>query len=139
MVVVQNVYTISAQEINCGFINTIQTKRQSSVWVFPMESAPVKFKRARSVGKQMVASFFSKKGHIVSVPFVEQKTVTANWYVDVCIPKVLDALQSGRRKTGLREFSGIMTMQRHILPAKQSPSSQRMGLPYSYIRLLHLT
>ena len=79
-----------------------EAKRQSSIWVFPGEAAPMKFKRSRSVGKQMVASFFSKKGHIASIPLEEQRTVTVNWYIDVCIPRVFHAWQSARPKTGLR-------------------------------------
>ena len=78
-----------------------ETKRQSSIWVFPGEAVPMKFKRSRSFGKQMVASFFSKKGHIASIPLEEQRTVTANWYIDVCIPRVFHAWQSARPKTGL--------------------------------------
>ncbi|KAI6647415.1 hypothetical protein LOD99_12411 [Oopsacas minuta] len=34
-----------------------ETKRQSSIWVFPGEDPPVKVRRARSVGKKMVAAF----------------------------------------------------------------------------------
>ncbi|KAI6656103.1 Histone-lysine N-methyltransferase SETMAR-like [Oopsacas minuta] len=34
-----------------------ETKRQSSIWVFPGEDPPVKVRRARIVGKKMVAAF----------------------------------------------------------------------------------
>ena len=44
-----------------------KTKRQSSVWVFPDEQAPIKVKRQRSVGKKMVATFFSTNGHLAAV------------------------------------------------------------------------
>ena len=57
-----------------------ETKRQSTVWVFPDDAPPVKVKRGRSVGKKMVASFFSASGHVVTVPLENQATVTAKWY-----------------------------------------------------------
>ena len=54
---VQSVFMTSVQVMNHGYINMILS--QSRIWVFPGEAAPMKFKRSRSVGKQMVASFFS--------------------------------------------------------------------------------
>ena len=99
-------YTTFVQVMNRGFMNSTihhhlsinpETKRQSKVRVFPGVATPMKFKRSRSVDKQMVASFFSKKEYIVTVPLVEQKTVTANWYVDVCILKAFEAWTSGRK------------------------------------------
>ena len=45
-----------------------ETKRQSSIWVFPGEDPPVKVRRARSVGKKMVAAFFCKMGPVAIVP-----------------------------------------------------------------------
>lgn len=79
-----------------------ETKRQSTVWVFPDDAPPVKVKRGRSVGKKMVASFFSASGHVVTVPLENQATVTAKWYVTICLPKLFSTLQERRPKTGLR-------------------------------------
>ena len=36
-----------------------ETKQRSSVWLFQDQAPPVKFKRARSTSKQMIAAFFS--------------------------------------------------------------------------------
>ena len=65
----------------------LETKRQSSVWVFPDEQPPTKVKRQRSVGKKMVATFFSTSGHLATVVLEDQRTVTAKWYIEVWLPK----------------------------------------------------
>ena len=79
-----------------------ETKQQSSVWVFPDEDPPVKFKRSRSSSKQMVASFFTKTGHLITVPLEERKTVTSDWYVTNCLPKVMEAWCQRRPRTATR-------------------------------------
>ena len=79
-----------------------ETKRQSAVWIFPDDDLPTKVKRPRSVGKKMVATFFSKSGHVATIPLEEQRTVTANWYTTVCLPKVFEKLRERRPRTGLR-------------------------------------
>lgn len=78
------------------------TKQQSSVWLFPDESTPVKFRRSRSTGKKMVAAFFSKSGHIATVPLEGQRTVTSQWYVEQCLPLVFTAWRQRRPNTGTR-------------------------------------
>eukprot|EP00795_Rhopilema_esculentum_P010561 gene10560-biopygen13084 len=55
-----------------------ETKRQSSVWIFPGEHPPQKFKRSRSVGKKMVASFFGKTGHVATIPLDDRRTVNTD-------------------------------------------------------------
>lgn len=79
-----------------------ESKQQSAVWVFPDEDPPVKFLRSKSVGKQMIACFFSKSGHVATVPLQDRKTVTADWYVTKCLPKVLEAWRERRPQTGTR-------------------------------------
>lgn len=79
-----------------------ESKRQSSVWIFPGENPPQKFQRSRSVGKKMVASFFSKTGHVATIQLDDRRTVNADWYVNHCIPQVLDAWRNKRPRTGLR-------------------------------------
>ena len=65
-----------------------ETKRQSSVWVFPVEQPPPKVKRQRSVAKKMVATFFSTSGFLATVVLEDQRTVTARWYIEVCLTQV---------------------------------------------------
>ena len=59
-----------------------ETKQQSAVWVFPDENPPVKFKRNRSASKQMVSCFFTKFGHVATIPLEDIKTTTPDWYVN---------------------------------------------------------
>ena len=77
-----------------------ETKRQSQVWLFPGETPPQKFKRTRSVGKQMVATFFSSKGHVATIPLEDRRTIDADWYINQCIPVVLENWRKRRPKTG---------------------------------------
>ena len=50
-----------------------ETKAQSSVWLFPGDTPPLKFKRSRSTSKQMVASYIAKTGHITTIPLEERQ------------------------------------------------------------------
>lgn len=79
-----------------------ETKQQSSVWVFPGDAPPIKFKRTRSTGKQMVASFIARSGHVATVPLEDRRTVTSDWYVHHCLPKAFEAWRTRRPNTGLR-------------------------------------
>ncbi|CAH1996093.1 unnamed protein product [Acanthoscelides obtectus] len=68
-------------------------KRQSAVWVFQGEEEPTKVIRSRSVSKKMVTTFVSKAGQIATIPLNEQRTITADWYTTICLPKVISKLQ----------------------------------------------
>ena len=80
----------------------LETKQQSEVWVFPDENPPVKFKRNRSASKQMIACFFAKFGHVATIPLEDRKTVTADWYVNHCLPKIFQAWCTWCPRTGVR-------------------------------------
>ncbi|CAH1955092.1 unnamed protein product [Acanthoscelides obtectus] len=69
----------------------VKSKRQSAVWVF--QGKPTKVIRSRSISKKMVATFVSKAGHIATIPLNEQRTVTADWYTTICLPKVITELR----------------------------------------------
>ncbi|CAH2004492.1 unnamed protein product [Acanthoscelides obtectus] len=60
-----------------------ENKQQSAVWVFQGEEKPTK----------MDATFLSKAGHIATIPLNEQRTVTADWYTIICLPKVITELR----------------------------------------------
>ena len=71
------------------------------VWCAQDDAPPTKIRRYRSAGKMMVASFFNKSGHKdCSIDY--RKTVNAQWYCEVCIPGVLQALRERRPKCGTR-------------------------------------
>ena len=78
-----------------------ETKAQSSVWLFPGDTPPLKFKRSRSTSKQMVASYIAKTGYITTIPLEERRAVTADWYVHQCLPQVLHAVRTRRPKSGI--------------------------------------
>ena len=68
-----------------------ETKQQSAVWVFPDENPPVKFNRNKSASKQMIACFFANFSHVATIPLEDRKRVTADWYVNHCLPKIFQA------------------------------------------------
>ncbi|CAH1975367.1 unnamed protein product [Acanthoscelides obtectus] len=41
----------------------------------------------------MVATIVTKAGHIATIPHNEQRTVTADWYTTICLPKVITELR----------------------------------------------
>ncbi|CAH2013856.1 unnamed protein product [Acanthoscelides obtectus] len=57
------------------------------------EEKPTKVIRSRRVSKKMVATFVSKAGHIATIPLNEQRTVTADWYTTICLPKFIAELR----------------------------------------------
>ena len=79
-----------------------KTKQQSEVWCFHDEAPPTKVQRSKSAGKAMVISFFRKTGHVATVVLEERQTVTASWYVTVCVPQVLETLNRQRTRTDYR-------------------------------------
>ena len=81
-----------------------ETKRHSSVWVFPNDDRPVKVKRTKSVGKKMVLTFFAAGSHVATIPLEHQRTVTAQWYTTVALPQVLQKFREKRPRAGLRDF-----------------------------------
>ncbi|CAH1975755.1 unnamed protein product [Acanthoscelides obtectus] len=42
---------------------------------------------------KMVATVVSKAGHIATIPLNEQRTVTADWYTSICLPKIITELR----------------------------------------------
>ena len=85
------VWDIVKGDETCVYQNDLETKQQSEVWVFPDENLPAKFKRNRSAFKQMIAWFSAKIGHVAIILLADRKTVTADWYVNHCLPKVFQA------------------------------------------------
>ena len=61
----------------------------------------LKFKRNRSACKEMIVCFFANFGHVATIPLEDRKTVTADWYVNHCMPKVLQAWCKRHPQTGV--------------------------------------
>ncbi|CAH1966315.1 unnamed protein product [Acanthoscelides obtectus] len=89
----KNVYSIVSGDESLIYCYEPENKRQSAVWVFQGEEKPTKVIRSRSVSKKMVAKFVSKAGHIATIPLNEQRTVTADWYTTIFLPKVITELR----------------------------------------------
>lgn len=52
----------------------VSTKSQSKVWVFEDEEQSTVVKKARSVGKRMIVTYFGKRGLIKVMVLEKQKT-----------------------------------------------------------------
>ena len=50
----------------------------------------------------MIACFFAKLGHVATIPLEDRKTVTADWNVNRCFPKIFLAWCKWRPRTGVR-------------------------------------
>ena len=50
----------------------------------------------------MIACFFAKFGHVATIALEDRKTVTADWYVNHCVPKIFQARCKRRPRTGIR-------------------------------------
>lgn len=72
----------------------VETKRSSSEWVPEGGQRPLKARRSRSRGKRMFAIFFDSSGVVAMVKVEGQATVTARWYTEECLPKVIEEVQS---------------------------------------------
>ncbi|CAH2002003.1 unnamed protein product, partial [Acanthoscelides obtectus] len=89
----KNVYSIVSGDESWIYCYEPENKRESAVWVFEGEEKPKKVIRSRSVSKKMVATFVSNAGHIATISLNEQRTVTADWYTTICLPKVITELR----------------------------------------------
>ncbi|CAH1961383.1 unnamed protein product [Acanthoscelides obtectus] len=81
----KNVYSIVSSDESWIYCYEPENKRQSA------KSQQVIC--SRSVSKKMVATFVSKAGHIATIPLNEQRTVTADWYTTIFLPKLITELR----------------------------------------------
>ena len=64
----------------------VSTKSQSKVCVSEDEEVPAQVRKSKSIGKRMVAVFFTKIGILTTVSLEKSKTVSAKWYKEICLP-----------------------------------------------------
>ena len=50
----------------------------------------------------MIACFFAKFGHVATITLEDRKSITADWYVNHCLPKLFQAWCKRRPQTGVR-------------------------------------
>ena len=60
----------------------------------------MKLKRNRSASNQMIVCFFAKFRHVATTPLEDRKAVTADCYVNRCLPKIFRACCKRRSRTG---------------------------------------
>ncbi|CAK1603203.1 unnamed protein product [Parnassius mnemosyne] len=84
------VYNIVSGDESLIYSYKPERKHQSAVWVFEDEVKPTKVVRSRSVSK--------KKGHVATIPLQERRTVTAEWYITVCLPEMIAELRINNPK-----------------------------------------
>lgn len=68
------------------------TRQESKCWVYDDETPPAQLKQQRTLGKVLYAVFFRSTGLVKAVKLEGQKSVTAKWYTEVCLPEVLEGL-----------------------------------------------
>lgn len=81
-----------------------EKKQQSQVWMFPGDQLPVKSRRTRSCGKQMVLTFFSSGGHVSTSVLEGQRTVNSQWYCNVGLRTLLENVREKWSRTRLRNM-----------------------------------
>ncbi|CAH2015084.1 unnamed protein product, partial [Acanthoscelides obtectus] len=89
----KNVYSIASSDESWIYCYEPENKRQSAVWVFQGEEKPTKVIRSRS----------------------EQRTVAADWYTTICLPKDITELRKinpGRRITVHQDNASSHTAQK---------------------------
>ena len=62
----------------------------------------MKLKRNGNASAQMMPCFFAKFGHVAIIPLDDRKTVTADCYINLCLPKIFQAWCKRRPQTGVR-------------------------------------
>jgi histone-lysine N-methyltransferase SETMAR len=92
------VYNICTGDESWIYAYEPETKQQSTVWVFQDEPNPTKVIRARSTSKQMIACFFSKTGHVATIPLEQRRTVNSEWYTTICLPEVFGEIRKKKRQ-----------------------------------------
>ena len=85
----KNLFNVVTGDLS--WINNYDPERKLSLRVrcFRHEPTLTKVRRGRSVTKTMVASFFSKISHIMTIVLVNRRTVTVEWYTKKNLLRIL--------------------------------------------------
>lgn len=92
------VYNIYTGDESWIYAYEPESKQQSTVWIFQDEPNPTKVVRARSISKQMIASFFGINGHIATIPLENRKTVNSEWYTTICLPEIFKEIRKNNQR-----------------------------------------
>lgn len=94
---------ITGDETYVHFYDT-PTHREAKIWIYEDDTPPDIVKKERTVRKLCYAVFFRSTGLVAAVKLEGQKTVTAKWYSEVCLPRVFEKVSNDRPNTGLRNI-----------------------------------
>jgi len=120
----QDVYRILTGDETWVYCYEPLRKQQDMQWVVQGSPRPTKIQKQRSTGKVMAAAFFTKDGLIDLVRLGKGRTVTADWYSNVCLASVFQKI-SEKRRPGL----GVT----QILLHHDNASSHTAGLTKEYL------
>lgn len=82
----------------------LRSKQQNLMWL-PSSSTRAHIPRQGfGDARQMMAAFFKSDGPVSLVAVEKGATVTAQWYVDVCLKKVFEDLEQKRPTVGVRRM-----------------------------------
>lgn len=76
------------------------SKQQNMSWLSPGEPRPHVARPDPHQPRQMFAAFFKSDGPLCLVPLAPGATVTAEWYTEQCLSKVIQTLQEKRPRMG---------------------------------------
>ncbi|XP_062578762.1 histone-lysine N-methyltransferase SETMAR-like [Saccostrea cucullata] len=79
-----------------------EIKRNNKVWVTDVKDRPQIARHGRTVRKVMYAIFFDSKGPVVQIPVPESTSVTAKFYKEKVLTKVVSHYKETRPRTGTR-------------------------------------
>lgn len=68
----------------------VPTRQESRVWIHEDDETPTMIKKQRAMKKVMYAVFFRSTGLVKAIKLDGQKTVTAKWYTEKCLPEVFN-------------------------------------------------
>ena len=68
----------------------VPTRQESRVRSHEDEATPTVVKKQRAMKKVMYAVFFRSTGLVKAIKLEGQKTVTATWYTNVCLPEIVE-------------------------------------------------
>ncbi|GFU40787.1 putative mariner transposase [Nephila pilipes] len=91
------VYNIYTGDESWIYAYELETKQQSTVWVFQDEAKPTKVVRGRSTSKQMIACFFGINGHVATVALEQRRMVNSEWYMTICLPEVIGEIRKKQK------------------------------------------
>lgn len=94
----KNLYNIISGEESWIYSYEHANKNLSRLCVFQDEAKPIKIIRSLSVSNNMVATFDSKAGNVVTVPLRDQRTVNTDWYTTICLSEVIAELRKSTIK-----------------------------------------